>query len=145
MSIAYQIGAFQAYAYQTISGIPSNDNGWLGGGDPKKDSYSYHSPNSLYEQEQREKIRKRKSELQKLESVLEENQRKKALAERSRIEAQALKRKQAEERLIRFELELQKEINRLLAVRAELIRRVQEEEALLLIILMMRRRRLRAA
>lgn len=125
--------AFQRIAFQTNGNI-ANDN-LLGGKD-----YSYFTPY----QKQREKIRKERTELQKLDSVLKETERKKQLAALSLQTAKEQKKKQAAIRLLKLENDLLEEINRLLAVRAELMRRIREDEAIL-VIMMMKRRRLRVA
>lgn len=125
------VAGFQYVAFQT----PANNNGWLGGG-------GYVHPYIKYadEEAQREKVRKEKSELERLESVLRETERKKELAEKARLKALSEKRAKA---LARAEAEFIQEINRLLMVRAELIRRIKEDEAIL-IIMIMSRKRLRA-
>lgn len=137
--IAYQIGAYQAFAYQTLSGDPANDNDWLGGGG----SYSYNTPYKKYaaEEVQREKIAQEKSELEKLESVLKEAERKKELAAQNRLIAS--ERRAIE--LAALELEYLNEINRLLGVRIELVRRIKESEAILIILMVRRKRGLFAA
>ncbi len=132
--IAFQFGAYQAFAYQTLTGIRSIDENLLGGKDYPNKDFSYVT---AY---QKEKIRKEKTELQKLESVLQETERKKEVVVKSR----SIAKKQAAIRLLKLENEYLQEINRLLMVRAELIRRIREDEAIL-IIMMMRKRRLRAA
>ena len=138
--IAYQFGAYQAYAYQTLTGNRAADNNLLGGKDyPSR--FSYVTPYSKYREAQyQEKIKRQKTELQKLDSVLEETQRKKELVAKNRAEA----KKKAAIRLLELENQYLEEINRLLMVRAELIRRIREDEAIL-IIMMMKRRRLRVA
>lgn len=135
MYIAYQIGAYQAFAYQTVTGIRSVDQNLLGGKD-----FSYVTAYQKHEKDQREKIRKEKFELQKVESVLQETERKKDLVARNRQSAN----KAATLRLLKLENEYLEEINRLLAVRAELMKRIAEDETIL-IILMMKRRKLRVA
>lgn len=124
------VAGFQFVAFQS----PSNDNGWLGGG--------YIHPHVKYKDEEvkREQIRREKSELEKLESVLRETERKKQLAAQNQM--LATERRAAA--LARLEAEYLAEINRLLVVRAELIRRIREDEAIL-IIMIMKRRRLRVA
>lgn len=124
---------FQSFAFQTVGA--ANDN--LGGGG---NVYHHHHP---YE-ELKEKVRKERSALQKLESVLKETERKKELAAKNKIIAKQNKSKQATIRLAALENEYLQEIIRLLAVRAELIQRIKEDEAIL-VIMMMKRRRLRAA
>lgn len=133
MFLGYQIGAYQAFAYQTITGNPANDNGWLGG-----KAYGYVTPYKKYaaEESQREKIAQEKSELDKLESVLKEAERKKQLAAQNRLIAN--ERRALE--LAALELEYLNEINRLLMVRGELIRRIKEDEAILIILMVKRRR-----
>lgn len=133
----FQNFAFQSYAFQ-IAGNASNDNGLLGG--IMTPPYGYHSPHKKLE----ESIRKQKTELQKVDSVLKETERKKAVAAMSLQAAKDQKKKQAAIRLLALENQLLEEINRLLAVRAGIMQRIREDEAIL-IILMMKRRRLRVA
>lgn len=127
---------FMNYAFQTV-GTGSNDNGLLGG--IMTGPYQYHSPYKKLE----EKIRKEKTELAKVQSVIDEYTRKKELAAKNRVIAIELNKKKAGLRLANLENEFLNEINRLLAVRAELMRRVRESEATLFIL--MKRRRLRIA
>lgn len=132
----FQSWAFQSNGFQE-AGTAANDN-LLGGKD-----YSYVTPNQKHEHEQREKIKRQKSELEKLESVLKETQRKKEVAAKNKL--LAAEETKAAKRLQKIELELLEEINRLLILRAELIQRIREEEGVLIVLLMMKKRRLRAA
>lgn len=134
----FQISGFQANAFQIItSGSPVEPESAVPGGTV------YHAPYHKYREEERkrEQIRKDKSELEKLQSVLQENERKKALAAQSLIEAKAKKDK---ERLARLEQEYLDEINRLLAVRAMLLQRMKKNQGALIVFMAMKRRRLRA-
>lgn len=135
----FQSGAFMNFSFQTV-GVGSNDNnnGLLGG--IMTPPYGYRSPHKQL----REKIRQEKSELQKVESVLKETTRKHQITAKNKLVAEQLEKKKRALKLATLENEYLQEIKRLLAVRAELMRRVREDEAIL-IILMMKRRRLRAA
>jgi hypothetical protein len=130
----FQSYAFQPVAFQTVA---TNDNGWLGGGGGYKRPYQKYKE----EEAQREKIRREKSELEKLESVLAENERKAEIAAQNKLIASA-RRSIA---LAKAEAEYLAEIDRLLKVRAELMRRIKEDEAILVILMMMKRRKLRVA
>lgn len=133
---AFQSSAFQANAFQIIPAIPPEPERVVPGG------YVWNAPYHKYreEEKQRERIRRDKSELEKLESVLAENERKKLLAAQSLAEAKAAK---SRERLARLEQEYIEEINRLLVVRASLIRRARANEALFVVMVAMRKRKLR--
>lgn len=133
---AFQSNAFQLNAFQILAGRPEPERVVPGG-------YVWHAPYHKYkdEEQKREQIRRDKTELERLEAVLAENERKKLLAAQSLAEAKAAK---AKERLARLEREYIDEINRLLMVRASLMRRIRENEGLLIVMLAMRRRRLRA-
>lgn len=126
----FQSYAFQSYAFQTVV---ANDN------TPSAGKYTYQTPYQRYKIELEEKIRKEKTDLQKLDSVLEENRRKAAILEKSKadaVEANVL------ERLAKLELEYLQEINRLTQVRAMLLLRIrQNEEALIVLLTQMRRRK----
>jgi hypothetical protein len=126
----FQLSAFQRSGFQIGYATAPTDNGWMGG--PIDDRWSYQTDF------QKSKIKKVKTELQKVDSVLEEYERRKALAAENKLLAEA---KRAAE-LAQQELYLITEINRLRMVRAELMQRIQEEEFILL--LMMGKRRLRA-
>lgn len=128
---------FMNYAFQTV-GTGSNDNGLLGG--IMTVPYGYQTPHKKLE----ESIRQQKTQLQKVDSVLAETERKKQLAAISLASAKEQKKKQAAIRLLALENQLLEEINRLLAVRVGIIQRIKEDEAIL-VILMMKRRRLRVA
>jgi len=137
----FQTTAFQSYAFQVAgTGVVQP-----GDGDGDKRAYVPSYQRYANEEKQREKIRKEKTELEKLESVLREEQRKKSLASESKKlaeERNKLKRAIDLEALEREHLE---EINRLLMVRAELIRRIRNDEEVLLILIMARKRRFRIA
>lgn len=133
---------FMNFSFQTV-GVVANDNnsGLLGG--IMTPPYGYHSPYKTLQ----ESIHKQKTELEKVNSVIKEIERKKALAEKNRRiagEIKSIKNKKVIQRLIKAEQQLFEEITRLLAVRAGIMQRIREEEALL-IVLMMKRRRLRVA
>ena len=128
----YQFGAFQAYAYQTAT----NDNEVTGGG------YTYeHESLRRAEEKYKKKLKKEKSELEKVNSVI-------SLYEKQKVEAakqKVLANKKLAAEAKRKELELLNEINRLLQVRAMLLRNIRQNEEALIIILISLRRRLRAA
>jgi hypothetical protein len=93
--------------------------------------------------QQKAKVKKTKTELDRLESVLRETEKKKALAAQSAAlarERESIKRSIELEKLV---AEFLKEINRLLMVRAELIARVKEEEGILIVMIMAKKRRFR--
>lgn len=135
---AFQSSGFQLNAFQiiTTSTQPEPERVVPGG-------TVYHAPYHKYREEERkrEQIRKDKSELERLESVMAENERRKALAAQSLLDAKAKKDK---ERLARLEQEYIDEINRLLAVRAMLLQRMKRNQGALIVIMAMKRRRLRA-
>ncbi len=85
----------------------------------------------------REKLRREKSELEKVNSVLAEFERKKQLAAQNKLLAQA----KAAERLAKLELEYENEINRLLQVRVLLLQRIKQDEEALFLMMMLKRRR----
>jgi len=126
---------FMNFSFQTAG----NDNQPTGGGKQEAWVTPYQL---LQQQEYREKlIRKEKTELEKLESVLAENRRKAELAARNKQIATERRAKA----LAKAEAEYLAEINRLLMVRAELMQRIKENESILVILMIMRRRRLRVA
>lgn len=127
----FQSYAFQCVAYQSVWGKGTPQ---AAGGTP----YLYH-PAHLREEEQKTKIKKTKTEVQKLQSVLSEYERRRVLAEESLAIAEESERN----RLLKAQNELITEINRLLMVKAELMARLKREEELL-VIMMIARRRLRA-
>lgn len=128
---AFQSNAFWNKAFQ----IGNNDNQPSGGG------YVYHSPSSKAEQEKRAKIAQEKTELQKVDSVLEEYKRKRELA----LQAQQVAKRKAAVRLAALERGYLEEIDRLMQVRALLMHRIRQNEESLILLLMMRRRRLKVA
>lgn len=127
---------FQSFAFQTAG----NDNRPTGNGGKQE---SYVTPYQLLQQQEyREKlIRREKTELEKLESVLAENRRKAELAAKNKL----LATERRAIALAKAEAEYLAEINRLLMVRAELMQRIKENESILVILMIMRRRRLRVA
>jgi membrane protein involved in colicin uptake len=127
----FQSGAFQ-YA---------GNYAGIAGGLTKQ--YSYH-PSWQSDEYRREEIRKNKTELQKVESVINENERLKALAAQSEAIAREKKSKSAITRLEKLQQQYVEEINRLLMVRAALVKRIAEDESMLIIMIAMRRKRFRA-
>ncbi len=127
----FQSYAFQSYGFQGVVGAGQPQPS---GGKP----YIY-TPNYSLERQQ-EKVKKTKTEIQKLSSVLAEYERKRALAEESLLIAQETERN----RLLALQNELITEINRLLIVKAELMARKKREEETLIMMMITRRRRFRA-
>lgn len=129
----FQSFAFQNYAFQTA--VIANDNTASG-------KYTYQTPYQRLKIEQlQEKVRREKTELQRLDSVLAENQRKAAILEKSKADA---KEAAVIARLAKLELEYLNEINRLMRVRALLLLRIKQNEEAMIVLLAMMRRRLRA-
>ena len=139
---AFQWNAFQWNAYQIARAETIT-----GGGKPSDDISTHipHYQRYVNEESQREKIKKEKTDLERLESVLREAERKKDLAAESKKLAEQTNKIKRSIELENLEREYLEEINRLLMVRAELIRRIKEEEVLLIILIAMKRRRLRVA
>lgn len=137
LSGMFQKNSFQLTAFQTG---PINNEAPSYVGDNR---YTYVNPYQRYRSEEyhREQVRKEKSDLEKLNSVLEENKRKAVLAAESMRIALDKKNKA---RLKKLEQEYQDEIARLLMVRVELIRRVRQSEEMLICMMAMKRKRLRA-
>jgi len=104
------------------------------GGLPKIFSYfpEYHA--------KQVEVKKAKTELQKVDSVLLEYERRRALAE----ESLRLAEESETQRLLKLQNELITEITRLLMVKADLMVRVRRGEEQLILMIAMRRRRLRA-
>lgn len=124
---------FQSFAFQSagLTNVPQATGGL---------PYTYVPAYQLREIEQRKKVKKTKTEAQKLESVLNEYERRKALAEESLLIAEQSERN----RLMSVQNELITEINRLLMVKAELMARMKSEEEQLIMMMIIRRRRFRA-
>lgn len=137
---AYQRNAFQIKAQPTATG---------GSGGDKEDAYlptyQKYLSDERQQERQREKIRREKTELERLESVLRENERKRALAEQSRLAAKEAKKLKRAIELEKLEREYLNEINRLLMVRAGILRRIKASEEALIIMIIARKRRLRIA
>jgi len=112
------------------SGAVAQDTGGL----PKIYSYfpEYHAKQA--------EVKKTKTELQKVESVISEYERRRALAE----ESLKIAEESETERLLAVQNELIAEITRLLMVKADLMARVRRGEEQLILMIAMRRRRLRA-
>lgn len=94
------------------------------------------------ESQKRAQVKKAKSEIEKLDSVLRENERRAAVAAQNKVIATSTER--AIE-LAALERQYLEEINRLLMVRVELVRRIREAEQVIIAIVVMRKRRLRLA
>jgi hypothetical protein len=128
---------FQSFAFQTVGngGVPTPQVSGLG--------YDGRLPYQRHREEeyQREKIRRQKSELERLDSVLKETKRKAALAEESRLLAD----KKNAKRLAQLEQEFLNEITRLLAVRVEIMARIKRNEQMLILMMAVRRKRFRAS
>lgn len=141
MFSGFQSNAFQSNAFQIIRNAVSIV------GSSGNEKYTYATPYQILQspQAQRDKIKAVKTDLARVDSVLEETTRKKLLAEESRKLAKqrnALKRSIELEAL---EREYLNEINRLLMVRADLIRRIRADEEILVVMIMARKRRFRFA
>ncbi len=122
---------FQLVAFQTV----------VGKGEPQAAGGTPYIYNPSYQQAvQEQKVKREKSELQKLESVLSEYQRREALA----LESLMLAEESERSRLLEIQNNLLSEINRLLMVKAEMMARVKRSEEMLILMIAMRRKRLRA-
>ncbi|CAB5212665.1 hypothetical protein UFOVP191_7 [uncultured Caudovirales phage] len=130
----FQKSAFQPTAFQ-FAGAYSADPSGNGG-------YAYVTPYQKYraEEYEREKIKKDKTELEKLESVLLYNQRQAELAAESKKLADLIN----QTRLAKLENDYLTEVARLLAVKAELIRRIRQSEQSIIFMAALKRKRLRA-
>lgn len=124
--MSFQSNAFQRNAFQISAAANDNNSG----------GYTYVKPYDEYLQRQ-EKLRKEKTELQKVESVIAENKRLAELAAKNKLEAS----KKAAERLARLEAEYLGEINRLTQVRVMLMQRIKQNEEAMIMLLAMKRRR----
>jgi hypothetical protein len=131
---AFQTNAFQWNAYQIAR------NGQTTGGSPRGE-YTYLYPFQIekIEKAKRENLKKQKTDLDRLDSVLAETERLKNIAAESKLLA---KEKRARE-LAAKEQEYLQEINRLLMVRDELVRRIKKNEQLIIAMVLMKKRRLR--
>lgn len=131
---AFQWNAFQWNAFQIARQAGTT-------GLPGKEPYIYVTPHQKHrEEEQKEKIKKSKTELEKLESVLKETERKKALAAESKRLAEQRNTLNRAIELEALEQEYLNEINRLLMVRAEMMRRIRSEEEFLILLIVARKR-----
>lgn len=131
---AFQTNAFQWNAYQIARSVSAS------GGLPKE-AYSYIYPFQVekVEKQKRDLVKKQKTELQKLDSVLAETNRLMGLA----AESKALAKEKRALELAAKEQEYLQEINRLLMVRDELMRRIKKNEQLIIAMVLMKKRRLR--
>lgn len=122
-SAGFQLVAFQTAIGQGVATIT--------GGLPKAFSYF-----PAWQQNQQAQIKKQKTEIQKLDSVINEYERRRALAEESlRLAAES-----EHQRLMAAQNELLTEINRLLMVKAEMMARVRKQEEFLLLAIIARKR-----
>lgn len=123
---------FQSVAFQTVVG--------LGGAQPTGHGYSYQTPYQRHRiAEQEERIKQQKTDLQKVESVIQEYERRKEITADSLARVSS---KRQEARLLTAQNELISEISRLLEVRAELMAKLrQEEDALILMLIFQRKLR----
>lgn len=103
--------------------------------------YSHVYPFQLekIEREKREALKREKTDLERIDSVIKENERLQALAAESKLIA----KEQRAIELAQKEQEYLLEINRLLTVRAELIRRIRKNEQFIIAVVLMKKRRLR--
>lgn len=130
---------FQSNAYQNNAYQISNDNSSTPGG--RTDAYVTPWQRYKAEEYQRKLLHKEKSELEKVNNVILETQRQADLVAKNLLLAE---KKAAQERLAKKEQEFLNEINRLLLIRDQLIKRIKQEEQTLFLLIMMRKRRLRA-
>jgi len=132
---AFQWNAFQWNAYQIARAVVTP----TGGSDEGREAY-LSSYERMLLRDQKAKIKKTKTDLEKLESVLKETERRKALAAES---AELARKRKSLTRAIELEAaeaDFLSEINRLLMVRAELVRRVRAEEDAFMLMMMARKR-----
>lgn len=121
---------FQSNAFQTsgVFGLATGGNG----------TYSYHPE---YQRAlQKQNIRRDKTELQKVVSVISEYQRKEAIV----AESTKLASQKERARLLKLQNELITEINRLLMVKAEMMARIKRQEEHLILMVALKRKRFRA-
>lgn len=127
---AFQSNAFQLNAFQIIPSAPII----TGGSDEGRSVYiPSHQRHKI-------KLEKAKDDLYRLDNVISDIENKKALAEES---AKAARERQSLKRAIQLEAAINdylNEINRLLVVRGELVKRVRAEEEMMLIAIMSKRR-----
>jgi hypothetical protein len=132
---AFQWNAFQNNAYQIARAATTT------GGSPSKETYSQFYPFQLeqVEKEKRAALKKQKSDLDRLDSVLAETRRLAAIAAENKLLA---KEKRALE-LAAKEQEYLEEINRLLMVRVELVLKMRRNQQFIIALVLMKKRRLR--
>lgn len=128
----FQSSSFQSYGFQGVVAGGQPDTDTVG------DSRSHYQKFQDAER-QREKLRKEKTEAQKLQSVINEYERRKSITDESLLIAEESERA----RLLAAQNELITEINRLLIVKAEMMARIKRSEELLILTLVMRRKRFR--
>lgn len=139
----YSAFAWQGFWNRSFQIARNQEQITTGGGKEERQAYVTPYQKLQLDEEQREKVRKAKTDLDRLESVLRETDRQKRLAAES---AKIARERNALKRAIELEAaenEYLNEINRLLMVRAELVARVRHEEGLLVIMIMAMKRRLR--
>ncbi len=139
MFSGFQSNAFQSNAFQIVH------NAIATAGSSGDEKYIYATQYQLLQSRQHEKIKAVKTDLSRVDSVLEETKRKKLLIEES---GKLAKQRNALKRSIELEAlekEYLTEINRLLMVRAGLIRRIRAEEEALIVMIVARNRKLRFA
>lgn len=131
----YGFHSYSQRPYSTIKTSSPAKYPGLGG----SDKYTYVP---AY-QKQEEKVKRARTDLDRINNVIKETERKKALAERSRkiaAENRAIKRAlELEEK----ERELIQELSRLLTIRLELIHKLRAEEELLILMIVAKKRRLK--
>lgn len=122
------------------------DGGAAGSGG-RDHSYTYVAPYQLRRQEDksREILKKHKTDLDRVNSVIAENERKKNLATESKLQAEQRKKVTRAIELAELESEYLNEIARLIIVRDGIVRRIKKEEELLTIMIVAKKHRLRSA
>lgn len=129
--MAFQLSGFQRNAFQEnlqVSAVVGDDT-----------RRSYVPSYQMAATESEKQLKRQKSELEKLQSVLAENERRKQLAAESKAKADAANA----QRLAALELEYELEINRLLAIRTDLLARIRENEEAIVMMAIAKRKRLR--
>jgi hypothetical protein len=131
---AFQSNAFQANAFQIIASAAPPVPDVVG------DSVFVPSHQRHNIKDQSAKVTKAKTDLNRIDSVIKETEKKKALAAQSALLARQRESIRRAIELEAAETEFLNEINRLLMVRAELVKRVRAEEETLLILMVAKRR-----
>lgn len=131
---AFQWNSYQNNAYQIARAAPAS------GGSPSG-TYSQFYPFQLekVEKEKKAALKRQKSDLDRIDSVLAENRRLMAMAAENKLLAKEVRALE----LAAKEQEYLEEINRLLMVRAGLVLKMRRNEQFIIAIVLMKKRRLR--